>query len=103
MGLHFFSPAHVMKLLEIVRTNHTSAQVLCDSLAFGSRIGKTNVMVGNCPGFAVNRIFFPYGEASNFLLDRGISPYRIDKVISGFGMPMGVSVVVSLVSSFLWR
>lgn len=86
------SPAHIMPLLEIVRTQHTSIQVLVDSLAFGKQIRKTSVIVGNCSGFVVNRVFFPYGEASHFLVDRGADLYHIDKVIQEFGMPMGVCV-----------
>lgn len=90
LGAHFFSPAHVMQLFEIVRTPKTSAQAIVDTLAFSKRIGKTPVVVGNCTGFAVNRVFFPYTMAACLLVDLGIDPYRIDKVISSqFGMPMG--------------
>lgn len=89
IGLHFFSPAHVMPLLEIIRHDQLDQQVLIDSLAFSKKIRKTPVVVGNCAGFAVNRIFFPYGESSHFLALRGIKPERIDAVIKKFGMPMG--------------
>ena len=89
VGAHFFSPAHIMPLLEIVKTNKTSPQVILDTLEFGSRIKKTPVIVGNCTGFAVNRVFFPYTQAACMLVDRGLDPYMIDKVIAGFGMPMG--------------
>ncbi|CAH8356645.1 unnamed protein product [Eruca vesicaria subsp. sativa] len=89
IGAHFFSPAHVMPLLEIVRTNHTSAQVIVDLLDVGKKIKKTPVVVGNCTGFAVNRMFFPYTQAAMFLVERGTDPYLIDKVVSKFGMPMG--------------
>lgn len=91
-GLHYFSPAHVMPLLEIVRTEATSPQVLLDSLAFAKRTKKVPVVVGNCTGFAVNRVFFPYGQTAMMLLDMGVDPYAIDKAIGpgkGFGMPMG--------------
>ncbi|KAG2437676.1 hypothetical protein HYH02_011056 [Chlamydomonas schloesseri] len=60
LGAHFFSPAHVMPLLEIVRTKDTGAQELLDTLALSAVIKKTPVVVGNCTGFAVNRVFFPY-------------------------------------------
>lgn len=89
IGAHFFSPAHIMPLLEIVRTSKTSPQVVLDTIAFGSGIKKTPVVVGNCTGFAVNRVFFPYTQAACLLVDMGLDPYLIDKVIAGFGMPMG--------------
>ncbi|KAI8110882.1 hypothetical protein M9434_004456 [Picochlorum sp. BPE23] len=89
VGAHFFSPAHVMPLLEIVRTPKSSAQVVLDTIEFGSKIKKTPVVVGNCTGFAVNRVFFPYTQAACLLVDMGLDPYMIDKVIAGFGMPMG--------------
>jgi len=89
VGAHFFSPAHVMPLLEIVRTNRTSAQVIVDLLDVGKKIRKTPVVVGNCTGFAVNRMFFPYTQAAMFLVEHGTDPYLIDKAVSKFGMPMG--------------
>jgi len=89
IGLHFFSPAHVMPLLEIVKTQQTTPQVLADALSWGQSLKKTNVVAMNCPGFAVNRVFFPYGQAAQFILDRGVDPYTIDKAVSQFGMPMG--------------
>ena len=65
-------------------------QVILDTLEYGSKIKKTPVVVGNCTGFAVNRVFFPYTQAACLLLDLGLDPYTIDKAIAlGFGMPMG--------------
>ncbi|PKA64740.1 Peroxisomal fatty acid beta-oxidation multifunctional protein [Apostasia shenzhenica] len=89
VGAHFFSPAHVMPLLEIVRTNKTSAQVIVDLMTVSKIIRKVSVVVGNCTGFAVNRTFFPYGQAARLLVHLGVDLYRIDTVISSFGMPMG--------------
>lgn len=89
IGAHFFSPAHVMPLLEIVRTEKTSAQVIVDLLDVGKKIKKTPVVVGNCTGFAVNRMFFPYTQAALLLVERGADVYKIDGVITKFGMPMG--------------
>lgn len=89
VGAHFFSPAHVMPLLEIVRTQKTSPQVILDLMTVGKAIKKVPVVVGNCTGFAVNRTFFPYGQAATMLVHLGIDVFRIDKVISNFGMPMG--------------
>lgn len=83
------SPAHVMPLLEIVRTEKTSPQAILDLMHLGKNIKKVPVVVGNCTGFAVNRVFFPYNMAAAQLVDLGVDPYRIDEVIKNFGMPMG--------------
>ncbi|KAH7573552.1 hypothetical protein JRO89_XS03G0170400 [Xanthoceras sorbifolium] len=97
VGAHFFSPAHVMPLLEIVRTKHTSPQVIVDLLDIGKKIRKTPVVVGNCTGFAVNRMFFPYTQAGILLVERGADPYLIDRAITNFGMPMGPFRLADLV------
>ncbi|XP_031397582.1 peroxisomal fatty acid beta-oxidation multifunctional protein MFP2 [Punica granatum] len=97
IGAHFFSPAHVMPLLEIVRTQHTSSQVIVDLLDVGKKIKKTPVVVGNCTGFAVNRIFFPYSQAAFLLVERGTDLYQIDKAITKFGVPMGPFRLADLV------
>ncbi|XAR48694.1 3-hydroxyacyl-CoA dehydrogenase [Bertholletia excelsa] len=89
IGAHFFSPAHVMPLLEIVRTERTSPQVIVDLLNVGRKIKKTPVVVGNCTGFAVNRMFFPYTQAAILLVEHGADLYQIDRSIANFGMPMG--------------
>jgi len=89
LGLHFFSPAQVMPLLEIVRTNSTSPQTLATTVAMAKSVGKTPVVVGNCVGFTANRMFFPYGQAAGLLVDIGIDPYAVDSAILKFGMPMG--------------
>ncbi|XP_008800762.2 peroxisomal fatty acid beta-oxidation multifunctional protein-like [Phoenix dactylifera] len=89
LGAHFFSPAHLMPLLEIVRTEKTSPQVIFDLMTVGKTIKKVPVVVGNCTGFAVNRTFFPYNQAANMLVHLGVDLFRIDRVISNFGMPMG--------------
>lgn len=89
VGAHFFSPAHVMPLLEIVRTEKTSAQVVLDLMAVGKAIKKVPVVVGNCAGFAVNRTFFPYTQSAHILVNLGVDVFRIDRLISSFGLPMG--------------
>ncbi len=89
LGLHFFSPAHVMPLLEIVRTTSTSAQTIATTVAMAKGVGKTPVVVGNCVGFTANRMFFPYGQAAGLLVDAGVDPYAIDKAILAWGNPMG--------------
>ncbi|KAL5983703.1 hypothetical protein ACLOJK_017794 [Asimina triloba] len=88
-GAHFFSPAHVMPLLEIVRTEKTSPQVIVDLLNVAKKIRKTPVVVGNCTGFAVNRMFFPYSQSALLIVDHGVDVYQIDRAITKFGMPMG--------------
>lgn len=97
LGAHFFSPAHIMPLLEIVRTQKTSPQVILDVLDLGKRIKKTPVIVGNCTGFAVNRMFFPYTQAAMLLVERGTDLYKIDRAITKFGMPMGPFRLADLV------
>ncbi|KAJ8750765.1 hypothetical protein K2173_015946 [Erythroxylum novogranatense] len=89
IGAHFFSPAHVMPLLEIVRSNKTSAQAILDLMAVGKQIKKVPVVVGNCTGFAVNRTFFPYTQSAHFLVNLGVDIFRIDRLIGSFGLPMG--------------
>lgn len=84
-----FSPAQFMPLLEIIRTERTSLQVLVDLLDVSKKIKKTAVVVGNCTGFAVNRMFFPFSQAAALLVERGADIYQIDQAITSFGMPMG--------------
>ncbi|KAK1365379.1 peroxisomal fatty acid beta-oxidation multifunctional protein AIM1 [Heracleum sosnowskyi] len=89
VGAHFFSPAHVTPLLEIVWTEKTSAQVVVDLMEVGKAIKKVSVVVGNCAGFAVNRTFFPYTQSAHILVNLGVDVFRIDRLISSFGLPMG--------------
>ncbi|EXB37513.1 Peroxisomal fatty acid beta-oxidation multifunctional protein AIM1 [Morus notabilis] len=89
LGAHFFSPAHVMPLLEIVRTEKTSPQVILDLMTVGKIIKKVPVVVGNCTGFAVNRTFFPYSQGAHILVNLGVDVFRIDRVITKFGLPLG--------------
>ncbi|KAF9662538.1 hypothetical protein SADUNF_Sadunf18G0064600 [Salix dunnii] len=89
IGAHFFSPAHIMPLLEIVRTEKTSAQAILDLMTVGKTIKKAPVVVGNCTGFAVNRAFFPYAQSAQLLVHLGVDVFRIDRLISSFGLPMG--------------
>ncbi|PKA54449.1 Peroxisomal fatty acid beta-oxidation multifunctional protein [Apostasia shenzhenica] len=89
VGAHFFSLAHLMPLMEVVRTEKTSSQVILDLMTVGKMIKKVPVIVGNCTGFAVNRTFFPYIQAAQLLLHLGVDLFRIDRVVNSFGMPMG--------------
>lgn len=89
IGLHFFSPANVMKLLEIVRGEKTSDSVLATSLDLAQRIGKIAVVVGVCPGFVGNRMLYPRQMQAASLLKRGAMPWDVDRVIKAFGFKMG--------------
>jgi 3-hydroxyacyl-CoA dehydrogenase len=89
LGLHFFSPAHIMKLLEVVRGAKTAPQVLATALAVAKRIRKTAVVAGNCYGFIGNRILARRRAEAWALLMEGATPEQIDDAHVGFGMPMG--------------
>ena len=89
IGHHFFSPANVMKLLEIVRGRETSKEVIATSVALGKRLGKVGVVVGNCFGFVANRMLAYYMREAYLLLEEGASVPQIDKVLTDFGMPVG--------------
>ncbi len=96
VGLHFFSPANVMRLLEVVRGNATSASTLAAALRFGKLIGKTSVVTGVCDGFIGNRMFEEYLRQAYLLVDLGVPPYRIDAVLEDFGLAMGPFAVMDL-------
>ena len=89
VGLHFFSPANVMKLLEIVRGDKTQADVLATALAVAKKIGKVAVVVGVCDGFVGNRMLGARNDDSEALLLEGASPQQVDKAFTDFGWPMG--------------
>jgi 3-hydroxyacyl-CoA dehydrogenase len=90
IGMHFFSPANVMKLLEVVRGARTAPDVLATVMALAKPIGKVAVVSGVCPGFIGNRMLSQRGAPANLMLMQGVPPQRIDKVLTDFGMPMGV-------------
>lgn len=89
LGLHFFSPANVMKLLEVVRAARTHAEVLATAMALAARIGKVAVVAGVCDGFIGNRMLEQYGRQAGYLLDMGLLPQEIDRAIERFGLAMG--------------
>jgi 3-hydroxyacyl-CoA dehydrogenase len=89
LGHHFFSPAHVMKLLEIVRARLTSSETIATSLRLAKKLGKVGVVVGNCFGFVGNRLLAYYMREAYLLLEEGASAQQIDKAMTDFGMPMG--------------
>jgi 3-hydroxyacyl-CoA dehydrogenase len=96
LGMHFFSPAHVMKLLEVVPGRHTSASTLATVMALGKRLGKVPVRAGNCDGFIGNRMWQYYTAEAEFLLEEGATPEQIDRVMEAFGFAMGPLAVRDL-------
>ena len=89
VGLHFFSPANVMRLLEVVRGAKTSDEVLATAMAVGKQLKKVSVVVGVCDGFVGNRMVFQYGREAEFLLEEGATPGQVDGALRNFGMAMG--------------
>ncbi|MCY7319345.1 MAG: enoyl-CoA hydratase/isomerase family protein [Ramlibacter sp.] len=89
VGMHFFSPANVMKLLEVVRGKQTAKDVLGTVMALGKKIKKTAVVSGVCDGFIGNRMIEQYSRQAGFLLDEGATPQQVDKAVEKFGFAMG--------------
>jgi 3-hydroxyacyl-CoA dehydrogenase len=96
IGTHFFSPANVMRLLEIVRGKASSKEVIATCMQLSKKIGKIGVLVGNCRGFVGNRMFHPYVRESVFLLEEGASVEAVDAAMYEFGMAMGPLAVGDL-------
>jgi 3-hydroxyacyl-CoA dehydrogenase len=95
-GTHFFSPANVMKLLEVVRPSKASPETLMTAMAMGRRIGKISAMAGNTDGFVANRSRAPFNSEMVILLEEGCLPEQVDKVMIDFGYPMGPFAVGDL-------
>jgi 3-hydroxyacyl-CoA dehydrogenase len=89
LGMHFFSPANVMRLVEIVRGARTGTEALATAMALARAMGKIGVVVGVCDGFVGNRMLHQYTREAAFLLEEGALPQQVDKVIYDFGLPMG--------------
>jgi len=89
VGMHFFSPANVMKLLEVVRGKQTAKDVLATVMAVSKKIGKTAVVSGVCDGFIGNRMIEQYGRQAGFLLDEGALPQQVDRAVEKIGFAMG--------------
>jgi 3-hydroxyacyl-CoA dehydrogenase len=96
IGHHFFSPANVMRLLEIVRGKETSPQVIATSMALAKTIAKVGVLVGNCFGFVGNRMFGPYLREAQFLVEEGARVEEVDTAMVAFGMALGPLAVADL-------
>jgi 3-hydroxyacyl-CoA dehydrogenase len=96
IGHHYFSPANVMRLLEIVRGRQTAPTVLATSMALAKALGKVGVVVGNCRGFVGNRMFGVYQREAQFLVEEGASVEQVDAALVDFGMAMGPLAVGDL-------
>jgi 3-hydroxyacyl-CoA dehydrogenase len=104
IGLHFFSPANVMRLVEIVRGAKTSPEVIATAMALAKRLGKVGVLVGNCPGFVGNRMMFPYMYEAQFLVEDGATPEQVDRTLTDWGMAMGIFAVDDMAGlDVAWR
>jgi len=104
LGLHFFSPAHIMKLLEIVRGGKTAPAVLQAAQELGARMGKVAVVAGNCHGFIGNRMLHTYVREARMLLLEGAWPHQVDAALQGFGFAMGPFRMYDVVGIDLeWR
>ena len=96
IGLHFFSPAHVMKLLEVIVTRRATPEALATGLALGKRLRKITVPAGVCDGFIGNRIMSRYRREADYMLEDGALPHEVDAAMRDFGFPMGVFQMADL-------
>ena len=96
-GLHFFNPVDRMQLVEVIRGERTSDETVATLTGLARAIGKTPIVVRDCPGFLVNRILFPYINESLLLLEEGVPPRALDRAATAFGMPMGPVTLNDLV------
>ena len=96
LGMHFFSPANIMKLVEIVRGKATSEEAIATAITISRRIGKLGIVVGNGFGFVGNRMLYAYGQQNQMMMLEGASPERIDAALEKWGMAMGPNAVGDL-------
>ncbi|QLF94836.1 fatty acid oxidation complex subunit alpha FadB [Pseudomonas sp. ABC1] len=96
-GMHFFNPVHMMPLVEVIRGEKTSEQAIATTVAYAKKMGKSPVVVNDCPGFLVNRVLFPYFGGFARLVSAGVDFVRVDKVMEKFGWPMGPAYLMDVV------
>lgn len=96
-GMHFFNPVPVMPLVEVIRGEHSSDATIASTVAYAKKMGKTPIVVNNCPGFLVNRILFPYFGAFSRLIYDGADFRQIDKAMERFGWPMGPAYLLDVI------
>ena len=97
VGMHFFNPVPLMPLVEVIRGEKTSPEAIATTVVLAQKMGKTPIVVNDCPGFLVNRVLFPYFGAFDQLIRDGADFQQIDKVMSGFGWPMGPAYLMDVV------
>jgi 3-hydroxyacyl-CoA dehydrogenase/enoyl-CoA hydratase/3-hydroxybutyryl-CoA epimerase/enoyl-CoA isomerase len=97
VGMHFFNPVHMMPLVEVIRGEKSSEQAVATTVAYAKKMGKTPIVVNDCPGFLVNRVLFPYFGGFARLVSAGVDYVRIDKVMEKFGWPMGPAYLMDVV------
>ncbi len=96
-GMHFFNPVHMMPLVEVIRGEKSSEKAVATTVAYAKKMGKTPVVVNDCPGFLVNRVLFPYFGGFAKLVSMGIDFQRVDKIMEKFGWPMGPAYLMDVV------
>lgn len=96
-GMHFFNPVHRMPLVEVIRGEKTADAAVAATVAYARAMGKTPIVVNDCPGFLVNRVLFPYFGGFSFLMEQGADFQRVDKIMEKFGWPMGPAYLLDVV------
>ena len=96
-GMHFFNPVHLMPLVEVIRGEKSSEKAIASTVAYALKMGKTPIVVNDCPGFLVNRILFPYLAGLLKMINDGVDFAKIDKVMEKFGWPMGPAYLLDVV------
>ena len=96
-GMHFFNPVHRMPLVEVIRGEKSSEPTIASTVAFATAMGKSPIVVNDCPGFLVNRVLFPYFAGFTGLVSDGVAYEHIDKVMEKFGWPMGPAFLLDVV------
>ena len=97
LGMHFFNPVHMMPLVEVIRGSKTSEEAVATVVAYAKKMGKTPIVVNDCPGFLVNRVLFPYFAGFSALVRDGADFQKVDKVMEKFGFPMGPAYLLDVV------
>lgn len=98
-GMHFFNPVHLMPLVEVIRGEKSSEEAIATTVAYATSMGKTAIVVGDCPGFLVNRVLFPYFAGFQIMVSQGVDFKRIDKLMERFGWPMGPAYLIDVVGA----
>jgi len=96
-GMHFFNPVHMMPLVEVIRGEKSSPETIATLVAYATKMGKSPIVVNDCPGFLVNRVLFPYFAAFSMLVRDGADFQQVDKVMEKFGWPMGPAYLMDVV------